>query len=165
VDLFTKGERVRIIEAEWPHCDQFEKNIKDIQFSELAESDQRTQLDLWTHGLVKLYLTKLKWELGDLSIRSPGSKKDPSLIIKVYGIDGISYLNSYPETQQFMWVEDEDHHESIHPDKVLLMLLNHKQGVTGRVTVDEEGRSVMDLDINGNQLTIIDPRERGDKNE
>jgi hypothetical protein len=134
-----------------PHCDEFEKLIKEIKFQETNE-----KLDPWTEELIKLYLPNIKWELGNIKLKESESDTDPSIIIRIIGINGIQYLDSFPNTQQFMWVSDTDHHDSIHPDVAMLTLLQHNGEIDGRVIVDDDGRSTLEI---GN-IIMVDARKR-----
>jgi hypothetical protein len=139
---------MQILNRPMPHCDTFEKLIKDIKFQKTEE-----KLDPWTETLIKLYLPRINWELGDIRLKE--DNKEPSLILRIIGVDGIQYLNSYPSTQQFMWVSDIDHHESIHPDIAMLLLFKH-EGRDGKVIIDDKGRSILEVD----GVTMIDTRVR-----
>jgi hypothetical protein len=155
------------IEVEMPHCDHFEKIIKDIKFREYP----REELDAWTGQLVSLYcegkwplgnkgMSPIRWELGDISLKVPGSDKPSSKIIRLYDLDGITYLESFPVNYTFMWVKDEAHTESVHPDQAMLILLTRSSLVNGSVMIDEKGGSIMNLDIDGKKIQLKDLRER-----
>lgn len=156
---------MRVITRPMPHCDVFEKLIKKgyIHFHETSLDKLE---DFWVRTTVRLYLDggmkipSLKWKLGDTGVRDQKTGMI-SVCVKVED-DIIKYLDIYPCTEQFMFIKDEEHHESIHPDEYMLQAMT-KIGIftEGRVIVDEEGRSILEGKTkDGRDIRMVDSRKR-----
>jgi hypothetical protein len=130
---------------------------KDIsnEFERLIESGQMqwrkakiSELSEWGQGLVEefLYRHNIKWELGSEQIENAVCLKldDPK----------IKYLDIFSNTKQFMWCT-EGHHNSIHPDEVLIYLFR-KNYPQNSYELGQNGTII----INDGQIVLHDMRKK-----
>ncbi len=142
------------------HCEVFEKNLKKIKFKPITKSDADA-FDDFTKFLLNSYFrgTNINLKLGSHCVRSKNGLH--SIIFKTDD-DYIKYLDVFPSLEQFMFISDEHHHESIHPDQALVYLLSKvNPNANYSCLIDDKKGSVISVECSdGTKLTIVDGRIR-----
>lgn len=136
--------------------DQFEELIEQqkIKFNKVSKA----KLDQWTRDTVIVFLepANIGWELGDVKIGN-------ACCLKIDD-DYIQYIDSLPDTEQFLWSTD-NHHTGIHPDVASAYLATKTiPGSTARCwTDDKTGDRFIEMTANGRTVQMIDRTVNGER--
>jgi len=129
---------------------KFEKFIGSgkIKFRKASLDD----LCNWGRACLTTFLSGYDWELGD-------RKVGKAYILKILNHPLVKYVDVLPDSQRFLLVKDEGHHEGLHPDELLVWNLS-RQGVKASVLINEkDGSSV----LTAGGMTVVDNHSRKER--
>lgn len=135
-----------------PHCDVFEDlvNTAGIKYDQpLPPADK---VDEWTRKILTMVTSwGVELAMGDVEIYDAEYDAPPSRSFRVLTEGApMKYVEIYPISEQFMYIEDEWHHNGMHPDRVLAWAFN------GRVEFPADDTSIVTV----GDVSVVEKRSR-----
>lgn len=140
------------------HADAFERLITEnkIQYNLTLKPN-------WLDTQSRIFLSVIEedeYRLGNILIQDPDYKAPPSLSLKILKPELYHYFEIYPLTGQFLFIADQEHHESRSFDFIMANRLAQKSNMPVR-SIETPHGSILETPL----FKFIDTRTKQDREE